>query len=190
MQERGTAAPVGAGKLGMWLLIASLSMLFGAALIGYILIRQRAASWPPPGMPGLPSGMWLSTLVILASSATMQLALTGIRNGVVKRLRSAMTATLVLGLAFLVNQSMNWFGPVARQINLTPNLYAFTYYMLTVLHAAHVVGGLIPMGIVQARAGQGRYTAASHSGVEYLAMYWHFLTVTWLVIFAVLLIAG
>lgn len=190
MQDREQQAPAGAGKLGVWLLIAALSMLFGAALIGYIMIRQRAASWPPPGMPGLPSGMWLSTLVILASSGTMQLAVAGIRSDSARRLRSAMTATLVLGLAFLLNQSMNWFGPVARQITSTPNLYAFTYYMLTVLHAAHVVGGLIPMGIVFGRARAGRYSAADHAGVEYLALYWHFLTVAWLVIFGVLTIAG
>jgi cytochrome c oxidase subunit 3 len=49
-----------------------------------------------------------------------------------------------------------------------------------------VVGGLVPLGLVTARAWRGGYTAGFHPGVEYTAMYWHFLDVVWLVLFAVL----
>ncbi len=190
MREPGTAGPAGMGKLGMRLLIASLSMLFGASLVGYLMIRARADSWPPPGIPGLPSGIWLSSLLILASSGTIQWGLAGIRRDSRGRLNTAMSLTMLLGIAFLVNQSVNWFGPVAAGMRSAPNLYAFTYYMVTGLHAAHVIGGLIPLGIVTVRARRNRYSAASHAGVEHLTLYWHFLTVAWLVIFSVLTIAG
>ncbi len=67
--------------MGTWLLIASLGMLFGAALVGYLVIRLRAPEWPPPGSPSLPGGVWISTALLAALSAVLILAERSVREG-------------------------------------------------------------------------------------------------------------
>ena len=62
----------GAGVLGMWVFLATLTVLFLAAIVGYLVVRLKATAWPPPGMPRLPAGLWLATVVLFAGSVTIQ----------------------------------------------------------------------------------------------------------------------
>lgn len=62
--------------------------------------------------------------------------------------------------------------------------------MLIALHAAHVVGGLVPLGIVTGRALRGWYDARHAEGVRSCALYWHFLDVVWLTMFGLLYLTG
>ena len=184
---RDRPAPLETGRFGMRLLVAALSMLFAASLVAYLLIRSRTPVWPPAGMPRLPGTLWISTLILLASSVTMQAAVRAARAGRAAALRADMLVTTLLGVAFLASQTLNWFALVAENLTAKANLYGFTFYILTGLHAAHVVGGLIPLAVVTARAFKGRYSAEFHPGVEYCAIYWHFLAVVWVVMFAILM---
>jgi cytochrome c oxidase subunit 3 len=86
---------------------------------------------------------------------------------------------------FLLLQGANWLEFYLK-IRATPleGAYLGMFYVLTGLHAAHVVGGLIPLGIVIYRAGRGRYSRNFHPGVRYVTAYWHFLDVVWCVLFA------
>ena len=102
----------------------------------------------------------------------------------------AMLLTTMLGVAFLASQTVNWFALVAAKLTAKTNLYGFTFYMLTGLHAAHVVGGVIPLGVVTVRAWRGRYSSSFHPGVRYCGIYWHFLAAVWLVLFIMLVVAG
>ncbi len=187
---RSAPAPLATGLLGMKILILALSMLFAASIVGYLVIRTRAAVWPPPGVPRLPGTLWVSTVVIVLSSFTMRAAVRAARADRQAALRAAAALTMLLGAAFLVSQTLNWFALVAADLTAKTNLYGFTFYMLTGLHAAHVVGGLVPLSVVTARAFKGRYSAASHAGLVYTAVYWHFLDGVWLVLFAVLMLAS
>ncbi|MFB3785437.1 MAG: heme-copper oxidase subunit III [bacterium] len=180
----------GAGRLGMFFFIASLSMLFAASLTGYLAVRLRHESWPPAGMPRLPAGLWLSTLIIVLSSAAIQLALRRIRAGDTAGLRKWLWITNGLGYLFVINQTANWIQLILIRVTMSVNLYAFTFFMLTGLHALHVLGGLIELGIVTRKAHRGIYTAARHPGVEYSAIYWHFLDVVWIILFTLLVIVG
>lgn len=185
---RRPPVPLGTGLLGMKLLVLALSMLFAASIFGYLVIRSRAPVWPPPGVPRLPSALWISTLIIVISSFTMQGAVRAARRNRQAALRAGMVLTTLLGAAFLVSQTLNWFALVAANLTARTNLYGFTFYMLTGLHAAHVVGGLVPLAIVTARAWAGRYTAVAHAGVAYCAVYWHFLAAVWIVMFGILVV--
>lgn len=180
MKERGQAST---GQLGMRLFLLSLSVLFAASIVGFLVVRARASVWPPEGAPPLPPGLWLSTGLILLSSWSMAAA--GRRldqrdhGGAVRFL----VGTLLLALAFLANQALNWLQlwPVLR---LRPAaLYVFSFLLLTVLHALHVLGGVASLGVVTVRAQRERLTL---EGFRYAGMYWHFLTGVWLVLFAVL----
>lgn len=196
------------GTLGMTILLASLGVLFAATLIGYEIIRhqplrtggpQGAVVAPPPA-PELPPAVIYSTVFILISTITMQVALSAAKRGAQNVLRGGLVLTTVLALTFLVNQILVWMNitlpevasaganysaytvdPVARQ-----RFFLVMFWVLTGLHAVHVIGGVIPMFVTTLRSFAGRYTRERHAGVGYLTMYWHFLTVVWIALFVAL----
>lgn len=180
----------GVSVLGMWLFIVALGMLFAASLAGYFVIRLRAEQWPPAGMGGLPLGLYFSTFVLIGSSLTMQGALDSARRGRQALLKLMSAATLALGIVFLLSQILAWRVMLAAQAGVEPNLYSFTFYMLTALHAAHVFFGLIPLGVTTAKAFKGAYHPGWSLPVKLMGLYWHFLLLVWLVMFAVMMIAG
>jgi len=175
----------GAGRLGTWLLIASLGMLFGAALVGYLVIRLRAPEWPPPGSPSLPTGVWVSTVLLAAVSGLLVLAERAIRSNRAEAVRMLIVSSL-LAVAFLASQVGCWMRMAEGSVLPRQSLLVWAFYTLTFLHAAHVVAGLVPLILVTIRARRGCYTPSQYDGVHFVAMYWHFLLVTWIAIFAVL----
>jgi cytochrome c oxidase subunit I+III len=105
-------------------------------------------------------------------------------------LKTMLVVTTLLGIGFLISQGLCWQRLYAAQVPPTANLYAYTFYTLTGLHAVHVIAGLSLLGVVTLRAFQGLYSALYHPGVRYSVMYWHFLDVVWLVLFLSLVVFG
>jgi cytochrome c oxidase subunit 3 len=172
--------------MGMWLLLASLGMLFGAVLVGFLILRARAEQWPPPGAPPLPGGLWISTALLLILSVTLVLAERATRKGRQAVLDRMLLVAVLLAMAFLVFQVSNWMRMATSSVLPDENLFVWFFYVLTILHAAHVVFGLIPLVVVSVRARAGRYTADDHESIHLVGMYWHFLFVTWIAILLVL----
>jgi cytochrome c oxidase subunit 3 len=177
---RGTG--ISPRRLGLRLLLLSLGILFAAALAGYLIIRSRAQVWPPPDSPALPGGLWVSTAMLVVLSAVLAMAVSRARAGRASDTGRLLASATALGAAFLVAQAANWLRLDAAAER---TMLVFGFWMLTVLHALHVLGGLVPLAITAARAGRGRYLNDPEP-VEMVANYWHFLGVTWLAIFAAL----
>ena len=184
--EKGRGPLRGAGTFGLALYLASRTMVFGASLIAYAVVRVQAPHWPPPGAPSLPPLLWAATAALLAGSGTMAGALAAVRRGMIGALKGTLIATLALAFLYLAIQALAWRQLVAAQAPPASSMFAFTFYMLTGLHAAHVIGGVVPLAVVTVRALLGQYSWAHHPGVRLVAIYWHFLDVVWLVIFGVL----
>ncbi len=180
-----------ASNMGMWLLIAALGMLFAASLVLYLVFRVTADQWPPPGQPPLPLG-WLgfSTFAIIGSGLTMQLALHSVRQGRLSLLNTSLALTLALTAVFLFSQLQAWGVMLANKAYVQGNIYTGTFYLLTVLHAIHVLGGLIPLVAVTVQAFQRRFSAAHWQPVKNVVMYWHFLDVVWIIVFMTLVLGG
>lgn len=180
---------VSAGTFGMLLFLAALSVLFGWTIGGYVYLRSLQPAWPPPGSPPLPmAGLWLSTLLIVSASLTMEWARRAARWDRQRTMRMALAATMALGALFLANQIHNWSSVWRVVVPPESKARVFTavFYVLTGTHALHVVGGLILLGVVVWKAMRGQYTSAYYPGIRYSAMYWHFLDVVWLVMFTLL----
>ncbi len=185
------AAPPGrdAAKLGLTLFLASLTMLFAAAMIAFVLIRTRSPNAPPLGSLTLPAGLWVSTALMIFCSLAMQRGVSAARAGRSGGLRTWLTAAVLLAAAFVAVQApalllLLQAHRAARADNMP--LYGLVV-LLVALHAAHVVGGLVPLLITAARSYRGAYGPDNHAGVRRCATYWHFLDVVWLVMFATLL---
>jgi len=179
--------PSSAGALGMTVFIAALSSFFLAGIAIYLLMRRMHQPWPPAGFPALPASLWLSSLDIVFTSITMQGAVLAARRGDATGLRRNLTATLLLGLGFLGLQSYAWYV-IWRQVAAVAGLgsaYLKMFYMLTGLHAAHVLGGLVPLAMVTVAAYRGLYGRRNNAAVRHVAVYWHFLDAAWCAIFVV-----
>lgn len=169
--------------MGMWLLLAALSVLFVAILVGFLFLRFRADQWPPAGTPPLPSGLWVSTALLVLLSVIMTLAERRERPAEQGRL---LMVAFLLALGFLAAQVGNWMRMAAHSVLPNQSLFVWFFYVLTILHAAHVLGGLVPMILVTLRSRRGDYSLESNNGVQLVALYWHFLLVTWIAILVVL----
>jgi cytochrome c oxidase subunit 3 len=185
-----------AGVLGMWLFLASLGALFIATMIGLIVVRLQHADW---SMPALPWMLGVSTLIIIASDVCMHRALHAAKAGRGEALNRFLFITALLCGAFMLSQVIAWamwlpnitdgweMAGAEAETQSVKRLALSGLYILTGLHALHVIGGAIPLSIILRRARAGRYAARKVNGVTLCAMYWHFLTGTWCTLLLVLL---
>ncbi len=194
-----------ASVLGMWLLILTLAILFAAAIMAFVVVRfdlsSRGERFVPFGSPGLPRMLLASTALLIASGVVLHGAVRCARQaGRPDRVARSLKVSLVLGLGFLVTQLIAWWqmatamAPDASGLRAvlaaaTANLYGWTFFVMTGLHAAHVVGGLVPLAIVTHRAGKGWYSAGAERGLVMVSMYWHFLDAAWIVLYLTLWLA-
>jgi cytochrome c oxidase subunit 3 len=202
--------PAGTGTIGMLLFLAALVMLFAGSMVAYLIVRLTAADAPPMGSIDLPWGLWVSTVVILLSSFTIHRALVSVRRERQSQFRTAMLATLLLAILFLLFQTPSLLaivhehlpklreyqaareemlahrgGPVGVEMPLEGLVF-----LLIFVHALHVIGGVIPLAVITWFAHAGRYDHEQYSPIKHMAMYWHFLDGVWIFMFAVLLIAA
>ena len=174
-------------QFGVFVLFGSLSVLFAASLVGYLVTRAESEVWRPEGVPGLPLGLIGSTLVLLGNAVAMHHAIGAVRANKPLTLTRDLWIAFAFALAFVVGQALNWSSMwLGLGVAGQKTLYAFTFYMLTGLHVLHVLGGLIPLGIVIARARKREYSSSSHEGVLLVRQYWDFLGVVWIVLLAML----
>jgi heme/copper-type cytochrome/quinol oxidase subunit 3 len=173
--------------MGTYVLFASLSVLFAASLVAYFVTRAQSPLWRTEDLPRLPLGLWLSTLLIFGISSAFQSALGAARKNHPAALMQRLWLGTALVALFLFAQVQNWlamyhglFGAPVR------SLYPYTFYMLTGLHAAHVVGGFVPVALVLGRARRREYSSSNHEGLRLCVHYWHYLGVVWLVLFSAL----
>jgi cytochrome c oxidase subunit III len=177
-------------QLAMFVLFGSISMLFGASIVGYLITRSQNVIWKTASMPGLPIGLVGSTLLLAGLSLAMHGALRAVRQNRFERLQRGLMLALVLGVAFAAGQALNWramYGATTATDART--LYGFTFYMLTGLHAVHVVGGFVPLSIALNKARRREYSSSNHEGVKLCTQYWDYLGVVWCVLLAVLYFA-
>ncbi|MEO8900792.1 MAG: cytochrome c oxidase subunit 3 [Polyangiaceae bacterium] len=177
-------------QLAMIVLFGTISMLFGASVIGYLITRAQNDVWKTASMPNLPLGLVASTVLLAALSVTMHRALKAVRQNRFEGTQRMLTLALLLGIAFVVGQAQNWRSMYAATTATDARtLYGFTFYMLTGLHALHVLGGFVPLSIVLGKAKRREYSSSNHEGVKLCAQYWDYLGVVWLILLGVLYFA-
>lgn len=195
--------PPGTHALGMWLFLAALAVLFVGGMLAYIIVRIAGTierTHPltgdviPPTAPPLhsfdiPLVLWLSTAAILISSYTIHRALDNVIHERQDRFRQALITTLLLAVPFFLAQGAG-LASLLGQAAQDGSALQYAVFFLIIVHALHVVGGLVPLIVVTRLAHKGRYDHEYHNPVRSLAMYWHFLDVVWLLMFACFLVLG
>jgi cytochrome c oxidase subunit 3 len=177
-------------KVGLWVLLAVITSLFSLFIAAYYMRMgghgdALALDWTPVPEPRI---LWLNTALLVGSSIAMQWARTNVLRG---RRQGAFQALAIAGLAtiaFLAGQIFAW-QQLAEAGFFSPRNPALAFfYLLTAVHGAHLLGGLFVWvrTLLRMRRREHELIDARLS-VELCAVYWHYLLIVWLVLFALLL---
>jgi cytochrome c oxidase subunit III len=174
-------------RIGMWVGLASILMLFIALTSAYILRQTKGLSessdWVPLEMP---AALWINTLILFASSATIETARRALKRNQYERFRTWITATTILGLAFILGQIIAWRELASQGIYVNTHPHSSFFYLLTSLHALHLFGGIIALGYITFAALRLRISLRRRAVVNVTALYWHFMDGLWVYLFLLL----
>ena len=177
------ASPRAARVTGMVVLLAILSSFFALFMISYYT-RSLFPDWEILSEPGL---LWANTLVLILASVAMHCASLMARKNDLRALSRYFLLGAALTVIFVVGQIAAWDQLVAEGYYAQANPSFAFYYLLTGLHALHLLGGLWFLGVVgwgmRREAGQERARVVTGT----MATYWHYLLLVWLVMFVLLL---
>jgi cytochrome c oxidase subunit 3 len=171
---RGTSSPV----MGMVLFVAGEAMFFATLFGIYFSVRASAGAWPPRsiGVPELPVPTAL-TAILISSSVVLQFGIRAIRRGRLGAFRSLLGLTILLGLCFLALQVYDYSR---LTFGIHDGIYPSLFYVMTGLHMAHVVGGVVLLSLVMGQAVTDQISTERHEPVEAATIYWHFVDIVWL----------
>jgi cytochrome c oxidase subunit III len=181
-EQRGRLHPQ---KLMMWMGMASMFMVF-AGLTSAFILQKGSAHWASITMPPT---FWISTLVIIASSVTMHKSVAFFKERNMQRYKQMITLTLILGIAFIGLQFWGFTQMYAAGIKLDGPASAGFLYIITGLHAAHIIAAIIvALALVYIMAFRKKTKVYSSVGHEIMATFWHFVDILWIYLFIFFLI--
>ena len=172
--NRSKAAPQ---KFALWIGIASIVMMFGAFTSAY-LVRRSAGNWLEFRLPDI---FFVNTAVIVLSSVTLHFAYVSFKKGNEKWYKGLLITTFVLGILFVVLQYKGWEAMNAIGATFTANPSSSFIYVISGIHAAHVLGGMaaLVVAMVHAFVLPFKPTLRRKLRFELVCQYWHFVDVLW-----------
>ncbi len=188
------------GKLMMWIFLLSDTFIFSIFLTGYMNVRMSATeAWPNPSevfaleIAGVHLPLLLiaiMTFVLITSSGTMAMAVNYAYRGDRRRTVMFMALTALLGASFVGMQAFEWTKLIVEE-GVRPwsnpmgaSQFGSTFFMITGFHGMHVTAGVIYLSIVARKVGRGDYERKGYAIVEITGLYWHFVDLVWVFIFA------
>jgi cytochrome c oxidase subunit 3 len=189
--------------LGMWTFLVTEILFFGGLFATYTLYRWlypeafRAASHTLSIQLGT-----LNTAVLIASSLTMALAVRAGQFGKGRLASWLLVFTMVLGTAFLAVKGVEYHEKfVDHHVpgdtfhfegadGTHAQLFFSLYFLMTGLHAVHMIIGIVLVGLVAVKAREGAYTPENHNFLEGTGLYWHFVDLVWIFLFPLLYLIG
>ena len=175
------------GMAGMVLFIASEIMLFGGLFAGYFFVRNQALEWPPEGVHHLDAVTGgVLTVVLIISGLVAHMGVVGAKNNDRGLFLSGMAMACILGAIFTAGQSYEWLTLMDEGLTAKSGTYGATFYVLTGFHGAHVIAGLAMLIVVLIRGFWRDFTPARHLFVDAATLYWHFVDVVWVFLYALL----
>ena len=171
-------------RTAIWMMLVSETVFFIAFFTSYFYLRDGLEVWGPPGGQRLdlliPS---INTVLLLLSAGTMHLSYRAIRHDQQKRFEDLLLITMLLGAGFIIGQIYE-FSTIG--FNLSDGAFASTFLMMIGVHAIHVAIGVLIFVVVHLRATLGQFHAQRSIPVEMCTLYWYFVALVWIALFAVL----
>lgn len=174
-----------AGRLGIWILIASEIVIFAGLLGSYILFRMAHPEWAEESRR-LSLGLGgINTLTLLTSNLFMMKASTSAEAGNFKDSKNFMACTMLLGLLFLMVKAGEYSLEFGHGEFPSTGLFWSFYFLLTGIHGLHILGGIFAIGLLWNRAEKGTLEPVRQR-VGLTGLYWSFVEVVWIFLFPLL----
>lgn len=186
MSERTTNKKMHPHKFTLWVAIGSITMMFAGFTSAYI-VKSNQAGWQPVQMPKI---FFVSTVLILLSSGTIYLAHRALKNRETGKYKNLVSLTALLGLGFVVTQFTGFNELWQQNITFKESVAGAFFYIITGVHALHVIGGVIALLVIFVRAYSTKTKYYSTTPVEIAGIYWHFVDVLWIYLFMFFLLAA
>jgi cytochrome c oxidase subunit 3 len=175
-------------RIGVWVAIGSILMLFVALTSAYIVRSASSNDWQPIAMPKV---LWLSTALILISSITIEISRRSLRRDNNAAYARWLTNTVVLGAAFVASQLFAWRQLVRQGVYMASNPYSSFFYLFTAAHGLHLLGGVMALTYLLFKTRTKRDTLDGElrrvGAAEAATIYWHFMDALWVGLFALLM---
>lgn len=175
-------------RLTLWILIAAIFMMFAALIATYIMLSS-GEKWSPIAVPRL---LWLSTGLIVTSSLTFEAARRSLKTGSDRGYVFWLLLTLLFGLGFLASQVFAWRQLVAQGVYLATNNHSSFFYLLTGVHALHLIGGILALDYLLLRTRRRRAEKSAElkrrAAIGVVSVYWHFMDGLWILLFLLLFV--
>ena len=173
-------------KFGMWLFILSDALTFTALLSAYGFMRTTSPEWPEQSNVFDIRLITFMTFVLISSSASMAMAVFASRNNDRRHTLGLLGATIIGGIIFLGCQAYEWAHFIGEGGTLFGNpwgvaQFSASFFLITGFHGFHVLSGVVLLAVVWILSLLGRCSA---EGVELAGLYWHFVDVVWVFVFA------
>jgi cytochrome c oxidase subunit 3 len=185
------------GKLGMWIFLFTELFLFGGLFLVYAIFRAKYSAEFHIAAGELNAFIGtMNTVFLLVSSMTVASALTAIQRGDRKLTIMLLLVTILLAALFMVNKYFEWthkfeYGiypgsPVLKNMSHGELLFFGLYYMMTGLHALHVLVGMVLLSINVVKVRAGAVNSTRFLMLENSALYWHLVDLIWIFLFPLL----
>lgn len=168
----------------MWGFLVSVFMIFAGFTSGYI-VRRADGNWLEFV---LPNGFIYSTILVLLSSATMFWAVKAARKDNLERVKIAISLTILLGVGFILAQLNAYNQLVDMGLFLVGNPSSSFLYIITGMHALHIVSAIIVLFVIFANVFRYKVHSKNMMGLRLGSMFWHFLGALWIYLYVFFLI--
>lgn len=169
---------------GFLIFLASESLIFAGLFAAYIVLKGSAPLWLPPGVEGLEvREPLINTVVLVSSSGVAWLAERALHRRQIGRFRLWWLLTMAMGSWFVLGQAREWLG---LPFGLGDGVFAACFYLLTGFHGLHVITGVLLMALMLWRSFRPGNYDGGEAGVTAVGLFWHFVDVIWIVLFALL----
>lgn len=166
-------------KFTLWVALGSIVMMFAGLTSAYI-VKKSLPGWTT--FP-IPKAFWYSTSVLLVSSLTVQMALKAFKDREMLRYRNLLTTTAILGILFMLLQWTGFRQVWRSGITFHGSGGGQFLYVIAGLHVVHVLGGVITLLVMVARAFVSKLRSYNSIPVELISTYWHFVDLLWIYLF-------
>ena len=183
-EEEYTTTGIPHDKMGMWVFLCS-EVMFFTGLIGSYIVLRYGSVWPEPRHTLNIFLTAINTFILICSSVTMVKALEWIQRGDTRKMKLFLCLTLLGGSTFLSVQVYEYRHLLHHGFNPHVSLFGSTFFTMTGFHGFHVFCGVVCIAFATGKAFLGKYTQAHHQGIETIGLYWHFVDLVWIILFAI-----
>jgi len=169
--------------VGVMIWLGSEFMFFSGLFAAFFTIRAHAAVWPPPGTKLDTYQALVFTVILLASSPTMQFGVWAQERGERAKARAWIVVSMLLGASFIGNQLYEWN---TLPFHATSNAYGSLFYIMSGLHGLHVLLGLVAMVALLFRLSGPKGDPGETAVFQAVSYYWHFVDIVWIGLFSAL----